>query len=399
MDAGDLEASEFEVGEIEVELIGTDAVRDEHVGPDAGLEADTGMATATERDAGRAVEVEEIAGMPTGGPDGEDRAVPSTSIPLVPPGPLVAPGPAGPGSQAVLPGPAVPPGPATSADPADAGPRETPPALVTLADRDAAAIAAALPDVRASAAGGWVALVGGGPGPVDLITVRGLALLHRADVVVVDRLAPRDLLAELRPEVRIVDAGKGPHGHNLSQDEINDLIVELARAGHAVVRLKGGDPFLFGRGGEEALTCRAAGIPCEVVPGVTSAVAVPALVGIPVTHRGLTQDVSVVSGHVDPSHPGSTVDWDALATGPGTIVVLMGVGALGEISSELVKRGRRATTPVAVIHAGGTPQQRLVTGTLTDIAAIAAAAEIGSPAVIVIGEVVSLRDEIGTDRV
>ena len=246
---------------------------------------------------------------------------------------------------------------------------------------------------------GWVALVGGGPGAADLITVRGLSLLRRADVVVVDRLAPRELLADLGPEVEIVDAGKGPHGHNLSQDEINELLVERALRGLRVVRLKGGDPFLFGRGGEEALACAAAGVPCEVVPGVTSAVAVPALTGIPVTHRGVTQDLAVVSGHVDPSHPGSTSNWDALASGPGTVVVLMGVAALAEISRELIKRGRPATTPVAVIHAGTTARQQVVTGTLADIAAAVAAAGLRSPAVIVIGEVVTLHGEIGAYRI
>ncbi|MBX6389036.1 MAG: uroporphyrinogen-III C-methyltransferase [Frankia sp.] len=246
---------------------------------------------------------------------------------------------------------------------------------------------------------GWVALVGGGPGPADLITLRGLELLRRADVVVVDRLAPRALLADLRQQVEVIDAGKGPHGHNLSQTAINELLVERARRGQRVVRLKGGDPFLFGRGGEEAMACAAAGVPCEVVPGVTSAIAVPAMVGIPVTHRGLTQDVAVVSGHVDPSHPGSTSNWDALAAGPGTIVVLMGVKALPGITEELVKRGRPADTPVAVVHAGGTPAQRVVVGTLGTIADAVAASGIGSPAVIVIGEVVSLRDEIGGYRV
>ncbi|MCK9897546.1 uroporphyrinogen-III C-methyltransferase [Frankia sp. AgB32] len=243
--------------------------------------------------------------------------------------------------------------------------------------------------------GGWVALVGGGPGRADLITVRGLNLLRIADVVVVDRLAPRDLLAEARPGAEIVDAGKAPHGHNLTQDEINAVLVDRGRRGLGVVRLKGGDPFVFGRGGEEALACAAAGLPCEIVPGVTSAVAVPALAGIPVTHRGLTQDVTIVSGHVDPSHPGSTVDWDALAAGPGTVVVLMGVAALAGISGELVKRGRGPETPTAVIQAGGTPEQTVVTGTLADIARLADEAGIASPAVIVIGDVVTLRDRIG----
>lgn len=253
--------------------------------------------------------------------------------------------------------------------------------------------------VRVDVRGGWVALVGGGPGPSDLITVRGWRLLLRADVVVVDRLAPRDLLDELRPEVEVVDAGKAPHGHNLTQAQINTLIVERARRGLGVARLKGGDPFVFGRGGEEALACAAAGVPCEVVPGVTSAVAVPAMAGIPVTHRGITQDVAIVSGHLDPSHPGSTVDWDALSSGPGTVVVLMGVSALSTISAELVKRGRSSRTPTAVIHAGGTTEERVVTGGLGEIARLAEEAQISSPAVIVIGDVVSLRDRLSIGRI
>ncbi|MGF7236424.1 MAG: uroporphyrinogen-III C-methyltransferase [Frankia sp.] len=246
---------------------------------------------------------------------------------------------------------------------------------------------------------GWVALVGGGPGDPGLITVRGAELLRRADVVVVDRLAPRALLAELDPAVEIVDAGKGPHGHNLSQDAINLLLVDRARGGRNVVRLKGGDPFVFGRGGEEALVCAAAGIPCEVVPGVTSAVAVPARAGIPVTHRGITQDVSIVSGHVDPSHPGSTTDWTALATGPGTIIVLMGVGALTQITAELVKRGRPASTPAAVICSGGGDDELTIVGELGTIAADAQAANVGPPAVVVIGEVVRLRGSVPRDRI
>jgi uroporphyrin-III C-methyltransferase len=220
-------------------------------------------------------------------------------------------------------------------------------------------------------------------------------LLRRAEVVVIDRLAPQALLDGLSPEVEVVDAGKGPHGHNLTQSQINEVIVDRALRGLGVVRLKGGDPFVFGRGGEEAIACAEAGVPCEVVPGVTSAIAVPALAGIPVTHRGVTQDVAIVSGHVDPSHPGSTVDWDALATAPGTIVVLMGVGTLGRISAELVKRGRAPSTPAAVIRAGGMAEQQVVVAPLDGIATSAAEAGITSPAVIVIGDVVDLRDRIG----
>jgi uroporphyrin-III C-methyltransferase/precorrin-2 dehydrogenase/sirohydrochlorin ferrochelatase len=242
------------------------------------------------------------------------------------------------------------------------------------------------------AAVGSVALVGGGPGDAGLITVLGRRLLAEADVVVIDKLAPRSLLAELDPEVEVVDAGKAPHAHNLTQREINELIVSRALAGQRVVRLKGGDPFVFGRGGEEALACVRAGVPFRVVPGVTSAVAVPAYAGIPVTHRGVTQDFAVVSAHLDPSQPGATVDWDALAKGPGTIVLLMGVAHLEQISAELIKRGRDAATPVAVIRDGTLPSQHVLTAALGDVAAEAARAGVRPPAVVVIGEVVRLRE-------
>jgi uroporphyrin-III C-methyltransferase len=239
---------------------------------------------------------------------------------------------------------------------------------------------------------GLVSLVGGGPGDPGLVTVRGRRALAEADVVVVDKLAPRELLGELDDDVLVVDAGKAPHAHNLSQEQINATIVEHALAGRRVVRLKGGDPYLFGRGGEEALACVAAGVPFEVVPGVTSAVAVPALAGIPVTHRGITQDVAIVSAHLDPSHPGATVDWDALAKGPGTLVLLMAVAHLEAVAEELVKRGRAPRTPVAVISDGTTPRERVLVSTLTDVAADSAAHGIRPPAVVVVGDVVRLRD-------
>jgi uroporphyrin-III C-methyltransferase/precorrin-2 dehydrogenase/sirohydrochlorin ferrochelatase len=248
---------------------------------------------------------------------------------------------------------------------------------------------------RAQAAGGpvgSVALIGGGPGDPGLITVLGRRLLAEADVVVVDKLAPRGLLAELDPDVEVIDAGKAPHAHNLTQAQINDLIVSRARAGQRVVRLKGGDPFVFGRGGEEALACAAAGVPVRVVPGVTSAVAVPAFAGIPVTHRGITQDFAVASAHLDPSQPGATVDWESLARGPGTLVLLMGVAHLAEISAELIKRGRDAATPVAVICDGTLPSQQVLTSTLGEVAADADRAGLRPPAVVVIGEVVRLRE-------
>jgi uroporphyrin-III C-methyltransferase / precorrin-2 dehydrogenase / sirohydrochlorin ferrochelatase len=241
---------------------------------------------------------------------------------------------------------------------------------------------------------GHVALVGGGPGDPGLITVLGRRLLAEADVVVADRLGPRGVLAELDQETEIIEAGKAPGAHRLTQDQINELIVQRALAGQRVVRLKGGDPFVFGRGGEEALACVAAGVPVQVVPGVTSAIAVPAAAGIPVTHRGITQDFAVVSAHLDPSAPGATVDWDALASGPGTLVLLMAVAHLEQITAELIKRGRDAATPVAVIQDGTTEQQRVLVSDLAKVAEQAAEHGIGSPAVVVIGDVVRLRDRL-----
>jgi uroporphyrin-III C-methyltransferase len=224
--------------------------------------------------------------------------------------------------------------------------------------------------------------------------VRGRRLLAEADVVVADRLGPRALLDELDPDVEIVLAGKAPGAHTMTQDEINALIVDRALSGHRVVRLKGGDPFVFGRGGEEALACVQAGVPFEVVPGVTSAVAVPACAGIPVTHRGITQDFAVVSAHLDPSQPGACVDWEALANGPGTLVLMMAVAHLEGISTELIKRGRAATTPVAVIRDGTLPDQDVLVSTLEHVAADAARLQVRPPAVVVIGDVVGLRERL-----
>jgi uroporphyrin-III C-methyltransferase / precorrin-2 dehydrogenase / sirohydrochlorin ferrochelatase len=264
-----------------------------------------------------------------------------------------------------------------------------------------AAIALALADgslpvrpVRRDSSVGSVALIGGGPGDPGLITVLGRRLLAEADVVVTDKLAPRALLAELDPDVEIIDAGKQPHAHNLTQSQINELIVARARGGLRVARLKGGDPFVFGRGGEEALACVRAGVPFQVVPGVTSAVAVPAWAGIPVTHRGITQDFSVVSAHLDPSQPGATVDWAAMARSGGTLVLLMAVAHVDTVAAELVKRGRDAATPVAVISDGTTADQQVLVSTLGDIAADAATAGVRPPAVVVIGDVVRLREQL-----
>lgn len=242
---------------------------------------------------------------------------------------------------------------------------------------------------------GRVSLVGGGPGDPGLITVRGRVLLLSADVVVVDRLAPRELLDFVSDGVELIDAGKSSHAHNMTQDQINAVIVERALAGKHVVRLKGGDPFVFGRGGEEALACVAAGVPFEVIPGVTSAISVPGLAGIPVTHRGITQDFSVISAHLDPAASGSTVDWSSLAKTQGTLVMLMAVERLAAITDALIAGGRSGETPTAVISNGSTPDERVEIGTLAGIAAQCLAAGIAPPAVVVVGEVVSLRAKLG----
>jgi uroporphyrin-III C-methyltransferase/precorrin-2 dehydrogenase/sirohydrochlorin ferrochelatase len=239
-----------------------------------------------------------------------------------------------------------------------------------------------------------VALVGAGPGDPELITVRGRRLLSRADVVVVDRLAPQLLLDGLRGDVEVIDAAKIPRGRQLAQESINAVLVERALAGRFVVRLKGGDPFVFGRGGEEAAACLAAGVPVTVVPGVSSAIAVPGLAGIPVTHRGVTHELVVCSGHVPPGHPDSLVDWAALARLRGTVVLLMAVANLAAIAGRLIELGRAADTPAAVVERGGTPEQRTVRATLATVAAAADRQRIGAPAVVVIGPVV---DAIGTD--
>ena len=239
-----------------------------------------------------------------------------------------------------------------------------------------------------------VALVGGGPGDPGLITVRGRQLLAEADVVVTDRLAPQPLLAELPPDVEVIDAAKIPRGTAMGQDHINAVLIERAKAGLFVVRLKGGDPFVFGRGAEEVLACLRAGVPVTVVPGVTSAVAVPAAAGVPVTHRGVVQEFQVVSAHVPPGHEQSTVDWAALGAGRGTLVLLMAVESLEPIAQALVSYGRPATTPVAVIADGTLPTQRTINATLQTVATRAAAAGIRPPAVVVVGEVVTIGAEV-----
>ncbi|SDZ93194.1 MULTISPECIES: uroporphyrinogen-III C-methyltransferase [unclassified Mycobacterium] len=232
-----------------------------------------------------------------------------------------------------------------------------------------------------------VALVGGGPGDPELITVRGRRLLAHADVVVADRLAPQELLAELGPHVEVIDAAKIPYGRAMAQDAINAVLIDRAKDGKFVVRLKGGDPFVFARGYEEVLACADAGIPVTVVPGVTSAIAVPALAGVPVTHRAVTHEFVVVSGHVAPGHPESLVNWDALAAMRGTIVLLMAVERIELFAKVLLQGGRPAETPVLVVQHGTTAAQQTLQTTLADAAEDIRSEGIRPPAIIVIGDV------------
>ncbi|MBS2967095.1 uroporphyrinogen-III C-methyltransferase, partial [Actinocrinis puniceicyclus] len=238
------------------------------------------------------------------------------------------------------------------------------------------------------------ALVGGGPGESDLITVRGRRLLAEADVVVADRLAPHGLLDELAADVEVVDAAKIPYGRAMAQQEINRILVERAKAGKFVVRLKGGDPYVFGRGYEELLECARAGVAVTVVPGVTSAVSVPALAGIPVTHRGVAHEFTVVSGHIAPDHPDSLVDWAALARSRGTVVLLMAVERMGAIARALIGHGKDPDTPLAVVQDGALPGQRTVHSTLRAAAEDLAAAGVRPPAIVVLGPVVALARDL-----
>jgi uroporphyrin-III C-methyltransferase len=241
---------------------------------------------------------------------------------------------------------------------------------------------------------GSVALVGAGPGDPGLMTVRGLTLLRRAEVVVFDRLVDPRLLEEAPPDALRIFAGKASGAHTLPQERINAILVAYARRGRRVVRLKGGDPFVFGRGGEEAGALAEAGIPFEVVPGVSSAVAVPAYAGVPVTHRGTASSFAVVTGHEDGDKAEESVDWAGLATAVDTLVVLMGVRTLPRIARTLLAAGRRPDTPVALIRWGTTDAQETVVGRLDQIADLAAAVPLAPPVVIVIGDVVALRDRL-----
>jgi uroporphyrinogen III methyltransferase / synthase len=241
---------------------------------------------------------------------------------------------------------------------------------------------------------GTVHLVGAGPGDPGLLTARALELLRSADVVLHDKLIPLEALDVVRPDAEVIDVGKIGGGAQVPQDATNALLVEHARAGRDVVRLKGGDPFVFGRGGEEAQLLLAEGIPVEVVPGITAGIAASAYAGIPVTQRRMASAVAFVTGHEDPSKPESSVDWPALAAFPGTLVFYMGVRSLERIAQRLVEEGRPASEPAAVVQRGTLADQRVVSGTLADIAEVAAAAGIGAPAVTIVGPVAGLREEL-----
>ena len=241
---------------------------------------------------------------------------------------------------------------------------------------------------------GIVHLVGAGPGDPGLLTVRAVELLGAADVVLYDRLIPPEALAHARPGAELVYVGKEGEGPQFPQDDTHRLLLEHARAGKRVVRLKGGDPFVFGRGGEEALVLAEAGIPFEVVPGVTAGVAAPAYAGIPVTHREVASAVAFVTGHEDAAKPESAIDWPGLARFPGTLVFYMGVRSLPRIAERLVAEGRPADEPVAVVERGTLPGQRTLLATLGDVAERAAAERIRAPAITLVGEVARLREQL-----
>lgn len=237
---------------------------------------------------------------------------------------------------------------------------------------------------------GTVVLVGGGPGDLDLLTVAGLRAVQQADVILYDRLAPLEALDEARPDAERIPVGKWPRGPFTPQEEINTLLIDRARAGLRVVRLKGGDSFVFGRGGEEFQACAEAGVPVVVIPGVTSAVAVPELAGIPVTHRSLSQGFTVVSGHVAPGDPRSTIDWAALARSGTTLVILMGVQQLPEICAALVEAGLDAATPAAIVMDACGPGYRVLRGTVAKLPAQRDAEGVTPPAITIIGAVAAL---------
>lgn len=245
---------------------------------------------------------------------------------------------------------------------------------------------------------GKVHLIGAGPGDAGLITVKGMEMLRQADVVVYDELANHDLLQYARTGAKLIDVGKQGGRHKVPQDGINQIIVDEAMAGHWVVRLKGGDPFLFGRGGEEAEELRKAGIDVHVVPGVTSAIAAPALAGIPVTHRDHAPMVTFVTGHERGDRSDERIDWGVLARTGGTIVILMGMSNLEHNMARLMEGGMNPATPVGVIYRGSTPQQRVVISTLSEVVKDCRDQGVGSPSVVVVGDVVGCYDRLGDLR-
>ncbi len=241
---------------------------------------------------------------------------------------------------------------------------------------------------------GYVYLVGAGPGDPKLITVKGSECIAKADVLVYDRLASRRLLTLARPDCELIYCGKSPDRHTLRQEEINQVLVDKGLEGKIVTRLKGGDPFVFGRGGEEAEALLEAGIQFEVVPGITSAIAVPAYAGIPVTHRDITTSFAVITGHEDPTKNETTIHWDHLAQSHGTLVFLMGMANLPLIAEKLMANGKKSTTPVAIIQWGTRPEQRTLVGQLDTIATEVKAQGFTNPSIIIVGEVVTLREKL-----
>jgi len=242
---------------------------------------------------------------------------------------------------------------------------------------------------------GEVYLVGAGPGAPDLITVRGREMISKAEVIVHDSLIPMKLLSLAREDAEIIDVGKRGGYHKVRQDGINQILVDKALEGKRVVRLKGGDPFMFGRGGEEAEVLRSNGIRVHLVPGVTSPVSVPGLAGIPVTHRNMASTVTFVTGHEGAHKEDEIIDWSSLARLGGTIVILMGVGHMRKNMTSLMEGGMDPSIPVAVVERGATKDQRTVTGTVEDIADACERSEVGAPAIIIVGEVTRVRDLLG----
>lgn len=241
---------------------------------------------------------------------------------------------------------------------------------------------------------GIVYLIGAGPGDPGLITVKGLQCIKKADVIIYDRLASPRLLNQCRPDAERIFVGKQPDRHTLSQDDINNLLVEKASQGFTVARLKGGDPFVFGRGGEEAEELVKNGLPFEIIPGITSAIAVPAYAGIPVTHRDFTSSLAIITGNEDPLKDNSSINWSKIATGAGTLIFLMGMANLPSITGKLIEHGRSPLTPVALIRWGTRPEQKTLVGNLENISQLAIERDFKNPAIIIVGEVVKLRDKL-----